>query len=156
MFASKDVAVSKIQRFTLSSLAALGLLTLVACSANPEASAKVDAAALSGFTAAMQSALINRIDAANQGTLVGVVTLKLTLDRNNRPIACKAVRSSIVHERLLPLGVTASPLSQLKQLVEHECWRTTYPPVPEGLFENDQVEVIAPLVLISRLPMPRP
>ncbi|MFT0866418.1 hypothetical protein [Pseudomonas sp. CAM1A] len=147
---------SKIQRFTLLPLAALGLLTLVACSANPEARAKVDPAALAGFTAAMQSALINRIDAANQGTLVGVVTLKLTLDRNNRPIACKAMRSSPAHERLLPIWANASPLSQLKQLVEHECWRTTYPPVPDSLFEDGHVDVIAPLVLMPRLPTPMP
>ena len=156
VFASKDVPVLKIQRFTLLPLAALGLLTLAACSANPEARAKVDAAALAGFTAAMQSALINRIDAANQGTLVGVVTLKLTLDRNNRPTACKAVRSSPAHERLLPIWANASPLDQLKQLVEHECWRTTYPPVPDSLFEDGHVDVIAPLVLMPRLPTPMP
>lgn len=156
MFASKDVPVSKIPLFTLLPLAALGLFTLLACSANPEANAKVDAAALAGFTAAMQSALVNRINAANQGTLVGVVTLKLTLDRSNRPVACKAVRSSPAHERLLPVWVNASPLSQLKQLVEHECWRTTYPPVPGSLFEDGHVDVIAPLVLMPRLPPPMP
>ncbi|MBC3436616.1 hypothetical protein HU735_14435 [Pseudomonas sp. BW16M2] len=145
---------SQNHRLTLLPLAALGLATLMACSAPPQASAKVDAANMTAFTTAMQSALINRIDAANQGTLVGVVTLKLSLDRNNRPIACKAMRSSPAVERLLPVLTVASDFNQLAQLVERQCWHTTYPPVPEGLFENDQVEVIAPLVLMPRLPRP--
>ncbi|MEE1890924.1 hypothetical protein [Pseudomonas carassii] len=143
---------SQNHRLTLLPLAALSLATLMACSATPQASTKVDPITMASFTAAMQSALINRIAAANQGTLVGVVTLKLTLDRNNQPTACKAMRSSpAVQSRLPPLTVT-SDFKQLAQLVERQCWQTTYPPVPEGLFENNEVEVIAPLVLMPHVP----
>jgi hypothetical protein len=144
--------VSQIHRLTLLPLAALSLATLMACSAPPQVNAKVDAITMASFTAAMQSALINRIAAANQGTLVGVVTLKLTLDRNNQPTACKAMHSSPAVQSLLPPLTVTSDFKQLAQLVERQCWETTYPPVPEGLFEDDQVEVIAPLILMPHLP----
>ncbi len=145
---AKDVSVSKFHRFTLLPLAAFGLATLMACSSAPKASPTVDAPTMAAFVAAMQSSLINRISPANQDHLVGVVTLKITLNRQNRPVACEVHRSAPRHARLLPPHLVASDFRQMAQLVERQCWLTVYPPVPEGLFEGDQVEVVAPLVLL--------
>lgn len=148
---TKDVVVSKAYRCTLRSIAAFGLLSLAACTSKPS----VPPADMAAFTAGMQSALINRINAANQGTLVGVVTLKITLNRSNQPTACTAMRASPQLATLLPVGAVPSDFLSLALLVERECWHTTYPPVPQGLFEHDRVEVVAPLVLMPR-PMPMP
>ncbi|MDH0303615.1 MULTISPECIES: hypothetical protein [unclassified Pseudomonas] len=147
---------SKIHRFTLLPLAALGLATLMACGSASKAPPTVDAATMAAFVAAMQSSLINRIAPANQGHLVGVVTLKITLNRQNQPIACEARRSAPRHARLLPRGLVASDFRQMAQLVERQCWLTVYPPVPEGLFEEDRVEVMAPLVLLPYPESPAP
>jgi hypothetical protein len=131
-------------------LALLALLTLMGCSQKTTATPAVDAPTMAAFIAGMQNALSSRLNAANQGTLVGAVTLKLSLDRNSRPIACKAVPSSPQIARLLPADAIVSDFAALARLAERECWLTTYPPVPEGLFEHDQVEVAAPLVLMPR------
>lgn len=96
----------------------------------------------------MQQALISSIASANTGKQVGVVRLRVTLNRHSAPIACKALRAPPRHDLLLPADIPRSDFKTLASLVEAQCWVTIYPVVPDALYdENNTVEIVAPLVV---------
>jgi hypothetical protein len=120
------------------------LIALVGCQTkkNPEMDPKV----MKTFTHDMQQALINSVATANTGKQVGVVKLRVTLNRHSAPIACKAFRAPPSQDQLLPTDVPRSDFKALARLVEAQCWVTIYPIVPDNLYdENNTVEIVAPL-----------
>lgn len=121
-------------------------LTLAGCKARAVPDAQPPATGI--FAKHMQQALIQTIATTDSGRHVGVVRLRITLDANSAPIACKA-QPSPGQEKLLPAGVPLSNFKALARLVEAQCWKTIYPRVPAALYgAKDTVDVIAPLVVM--------
>lgn len=100
------------------------------------------------FMREMQYALAQSIASASTGKQVGVVSLKVILDRNAAPIACKARRPLPSAELLLPSDVSRSNFQALASMVEAQCWKTVYPIAPEAMYgERGYLEVVAPLAV---------
>lgn len=103
------------------------------------------------FTQAMMRAIHRQIAANNPHRLVGVIVMRVTLDRHSRPLACSARRGPLAHRRLLPSDTIVSSTTDLVALVSAQCWLTDYPKAPAHLFDpTGTVEIVAPIILQPR------
>ncbi len=133
------------------------LIALMGCQAAPHAgtasSADSEAKAAQAqdqarFINEFQRVLLRDLSAANRTPLVGIINLRVTLDRMNQTVGCQTSPASAELLKALPAGVKRSDPQALSDLVMQQCWRSLYPRVPAHMFsDDDTLEIIAPLVL---------
>ncbi|CAM4115126.1 hypothetical protein CCOS865_03609 [Pseudomonas reidholzensis] len=134
-------------------IALLCLLTLAGCKTSEPAATDtaeaIDPKVMQQFVGDMQKTLQTNIANAVRGTLVGAVKLSIKLDQTYAPVACKAQEPGPKLASLLPADANRSDFKSLAAAVEAQCWKTVYPPVPAGAYDEDgTVEIVAPLILM--------
>ncbi|BFO04685.1 hypothetical protein KNHN1_30630 [Pseudomonas guariconensis] len=123
------------------------MLSLAACQASTVTPAEKP------FIEAMQSVLANDVTTATQGKLSGAVDLKVTLDRQSRPVACSTQPGKPEYAAKLPAEVVRSAYPVLARAVERQCWKTIYPLVPSELYGGEEtVQITAPIVIVAPWP----
>ncbi|HKS11805.1 MAG TPA: hypothetical protein VJS90_02085 [Pseudomonas sp.] len=141
----------------LSGLLALSMLP--GCQTNnpastPDAETRAaQAQAKTTFVRQFQQVLIHDLAAANRDGLSGSLSLMVTLDRQNRPVACEVQRTRPSLLKNLPQGQSAFYPQALSDLVVEQCWKGIYPRVPAHMIGDDKtIDVLAPLFVLPQGP----